>query len=83
VNLELEHKDIVQIAEAVAERILGATTPRTQWLTRPEAAEHLRCSTAQLDRLVHLGELPVYRPNRKPLFSAADLDKYVTDRRED
>jgi len=79
-NLSLELKDIQQIAEAVAERI---NVPReTRWLTRQEAADHLRCSTKHLDLLVRVGDMPVYRPNRKPLFLVEDLDRFITDRRE-
>jgi excisionase family DNA binding protein len=80
VNLQLELKDIQQIAEAVAERI--NVPHQTRWLTRQEAADRIRCSTKHLDQLVRLGDVPVYRPNRRPLFSADDLDRYITDRKE-
>ena len=80
-NLDLEPKDIVLIAEAVAERI---HVPRqAKWMTRQEAADYLRCSTKALNEWVRLGEIPVYRPNSKPLFSSSDLDEFVlTNRRE-
>ena len=44
------------IAEAVAERINNR--PPRQWLTKAEAAEHLRCSTKQIDLYVRVGEIP-------------------------
>ena len=78
VNLQLENKDVVLIAEAVAERINNL--PPRQWLTKAEAAEHLRCSTKQIDLYVRVGDIPVYRPGGergRPLFSADSLDKFV------
>ena len=79
-NFELEQRDIVQLAEAVAERI---NTPN-RWLTRQEAAEYLRCSTKYLDQLVRGGEIAAhYLAERKPLFSVKDLDLFVHQTRRD
>ena len=82
-NFALDHQDVERIAEAVANR-LAMTTRKTQWLTRREAAEYLRCSTKQLDGYVYEGAVPVYRPSpRKPLYKACDLDRFVeSERRE-
>lgn len=74
--LELDYD---AIAEAVVARI---EAPRpTQWLTKKEAAEHIRCSVRQLEKLVHLGEVPVYRPAGRPLFKREELDEWITNRR--
>lgn len=81
-KLDLEQRDITLIAEAVVERI-NRVPERTQWLNRSEAAAHLRCSLSRLDELVHLGEIPVYRPSRTPLFLASELDAYVVANRRE
>ena len=81
--LDLDQQDIDRIAEAVANR-LAMTTRKTQWLTRQEAAAHLRCSTKQLDSYVYEGAIPVYRPSpRKPLYRAEDLDRFVEGERRE
>lgn len=80
-RLELELQDIVMIAEQITERI--HVPPKVRWMTRAEAADHLRISTKTLDTLVRVGELPCYRPTEgKPLFSQQEIDLYVTDRRD-
>lgn len=80
-RLELELQDIVMIAEQIAERVV--VPQKTQWMTRSEAAQHLRITTRHLDKLVRVGELPCYRPSQgKPLFNQQDLDVFVTNRRD-
>ena len=81
--LDLDQQDIDRIAQAVA-CALEQTVRKTQWLTRQEAAEHLRCSTKQLDGYVYEGAIPVYRPSpRKPLYRAEDLDRFIeSEKRE-
>ena len=81
-NFQLDQSDIDRLADAVAQR-LAAPVRKTQWLTRAEAAEHLRCSVWKLDELVRLGEVPVYRPSRTPLFRPEDLDQYVVANRRE
>jgi len=82
VRVTLEPKELTAIADAVAERLEGAQVRRTDWLTREEAAEHLRCSTRHLDRLVRLGEIAAYRPCGRPLFLAEELDAWVMTHKE-
>lgn len=75
-TFELSPLDFEKIAEAVVCR-LGDGQKRTQWLTVKEAAEHLRCSPRQVERLVYLGQLKAYRPAGKRLFKVEDLDALV------
>ncbi len=75
--LELDYD---AIADAIVARI--DTQPRTQWLTKQQAAEHLHCSARHLEKLVRLGELPAYKPAGRPLFRREELDEYITNRRE-
>ncbi len=53
---------------------------KTNFLTVKEAAERLRVSTKQIDRLVISGELAVFqpRPGCKRLVSADEVEDYVT-----
>jgi excisionase family DNA binding protein len=71
--------DYAAIADAVAERL---QPQKSRWLTKQEAAAHIRCSTRQLERLVRLGEIPHYRPAGRPLFKQEELDEFITNRRE-
>lgn len=80
-RLEIDTADVDRIADAVVSRIDTSYRP-TQWLTKTEAAEHLRCSVRQLEKLVRLGELVAYRPAGRPLFRVEELDAYITNRRE-
>lgn len=55
------------------------TNTPTQWLTRQEAADYLRVTTATLDRWVREKKLPRYRVANKASarFRAVDLDAIV------
>lgn len=77
-NVSLDQQDLERITDAVIGR-LGDGHKRTQWLTRAEAAEHIRCSTRKFDQLVRLGEIRAYRPAGRPLFRIEELDTYVED----
>lgn len=80
-NFELDQADIDRIAEAVAARV--SVPASTQWLTRAEAAKHIRRSTKYLDGLVRRQEIPVHYPDARPLFLARDLDEYVHQTRRE
>jgi excisionase family DNA binding protein len=85
VNVSLDPQDLERIADAVVGR-LGDGRQRTAWLTTREAAEHLRCSPRQLQKLVRLGDIAAYRPTGPtghPLFNVTDLDLFVSQTKED
>ena len=56
----------------------------TDYLDRPEAAEHCHISQRFLDELRARGEIPFIRlSRRKILFRRADLDRFMASRRVD
>jgi hypothetical protein len=46
-------------------------------MTRQEAAEHMRITTRQLDKLRNRGAFPETRNAGTPLFEQADLDEFL------
>jgi len=49
----------------------AAATPPQQYLTKDEAAQHIRCSVRTLDRMK---EIPRIRRGGRVLYSRASLD---------
>lgn len=70
--------DVPALAEAVAAHLLEELrAPR--WMTKAEAAEHLRVSVRQLERLVADKAVPFHRPEGRLLFDQRELDAWVRD----
>lgn len=66
--------------DSIDRRLDGKVT--SPWLTSSEAAEYLRCSISQIERLTRSGQLPFSRQNpnsqRAPrLYHRSHLDAYL------
>jgi hypothetical protein len=60
------------------EQLIGFEAPKLA-LTRIEAADALNISPASLDRLVKRGLLHPSRAMRRPLFSIAEIERFLRD----
>jgi excisionase family DNA binding protein len=76
-RLTLPEDVIERIAERAAELVLARLAERPEtpaWLTLAEAADYLRVSRRQLERLLARGLLPSTTVGRRRLVRRADLD---------
>lgn len=53
------------------------------WLTVPEAAEHLRCKPQRIYDLAHQRRLPYVKDGSRVLISRADVDHYLNANRQE
>jgi excisionase family DNA binding protein len=73
-----------KIADALTEYLEGEIKPPPEWLTRREAAEYLRVSTAQLDLLSRrdVDPLPFEQVGDSRRFNRSDLREWVRRQRK-
>lgn len=73
---ELRSLVAVAVAEALEGR--GSVSAPSEVMTRAEAAEFLRCSLGQLDRLAREGGLPFHRLGDSRRFLRSELIAWLT-----
>lgn len=51
------------------------------WLDLDSAAQHVHRSPRTVERWGEEGKVPTYYPDRKPLFKAEELDRYIESKK--
>lgn len=82
VATEVAHRLSADQLEWIAQRVAELIKPADQILTSKEAAAFLKCSDAQLSKLVNGGGLPVIRLDSYNRFRLSDLLAYAEAHRQ-
>jgi len=83
VEMTLPPELIETIVELVVARVLtelGASEPRSPYLTIKEAAELLRCRRHRIDALLSMGTLTRVKEGRRTLVAREEIDRYLAER---
>lgn len=78
-TLLLSDTDVQRIADAVAQRLQPAAAA-DEWLTVPQAAEHLKCSVSRIYQGTSARTLPFHREGGRLMFSRQELDEHIRNR---
>jgi hypothetical protein len=73
-HLELPADVLEQLVDQVAEKVRAELTQASPWLTRAEAAEHLR---VPLSRLEKDKTVPSHRWDGRVLYNRPELDEWL------
>lgn len=82
VSTEITHRLPADQLEWIAQRVAELTRPADEILTSDEAAAFLRCSKAQLSKLVNGGGLPAIRLDAYNRYFRSDLIAYAAKHRQ-
>jgi excisionase family DNA binding protein len=82
VATEISHRLPADQLEWMAQRVAELTKPTDEILTSDEAAAFLRCSKAQLSKLVNGGGLPAIKLDAYNRFLKSDLLAYAERHRQ-
>ncbi len=74
-NLDMESATLLQ---HISDEINRLSTP---WADKKGAAEYIRKSTRDLDRLIGMGDLKAYYCGDSPRFKKADLDRLMREKK--
>lgn len=58
-------------------KAMGTTTTNSEFITRKEAAEQLRCSTRTIDRMIEDGEFRSKKVRGKRLIYRVSFEAYI------
>lgn len=74
--MELDAYMQAQLIEAHERAVVRCHSP---WLNRADAAEHVRCSTSEIDRAANAGVIRRYMRAGTPLFKRAEIDQAIEE----
>lgn len=73
----LDARQLIELADLVAERLAVNGGEQSPWLTVDEAADYLRCKPKRVYDLLSQQRLPRHKDGSRVLLHRAELDAYL------